>query len=958
VWDAVTGNCRFDLEGHEAFVTDVGIDATGRWVLSASSDGTLGIWNVEQRTRTVRLQGHDGPVNVVDWVPQEGLVVSGGADGTVRVWDVRAGLPLRTMVGHGAAVTAVRVLGGETGIVLSGSDDRTVRVWDLETGAPLRVIRLRQGVTDLQLPDDGTQVLVAHGSTVAVYDLPYDVAVRLPLALTEPVEADELEAREARFQRLLTDARTRIESGDFEGAVRPLRDARDIEGFGRRAELLETWGHVLAHFPKGSIRGHAELRQFQGHRGPISTVAFVPDMRHVVSGGADGTVRTWRRDSGRQVREYSGHAAPVSGLAVLAEVGLLLSSARDGTIRLWETASGDCLRELRHGGGAVSGIALLPDGRSWVSAGEDGRLIVWRLDETAPAEVIGDHGEAVSAVAVSDDGRFVVSGGWDGQLVVWSVARRTELQRLVGTEGPISTVSVSPDCGMVASAGEDGIIRVWHRTSERCWRSLAGHEGPVQTVTFSPDARFLLSGGRDATLRVWDLRTGGCVQRVEGHTGPVAAVAFDGDGQCLLSGGADATMRQWYLDWELDVPDGDQWDDRVRPFLEVFLRLRLDDQRSACTASWSDVEFDALWNDLSRRGFGWLDRDRVLRELELLASGWVERRGQEQRVVRELAQRQKRRQLVAPLRQAAGALSRNLSYRLIAVVLAAITVPLVIMSVRSPEPDTGVFNRTLFHEIDLAFQKRVTRLHKGTVVAYHGNNRTVLVGADAGCSVASFPDYLDIVLDPQRSTSMAADPGMMVPDELFRIRYHQAVLCLGEVGGQKAVRPILDGARIDLHPTRVEDWLSVLVRVGDEGSSDAVRALSSSSEPTRHLAAMSLVYRGQPESWRPLMAALDSDDRRSVEAASHVLTELILVGAVPEADAFSTVKRLSRSIDPRVRRNAVRALVLFERRGAMRELLDEALQDSDPGVATTARKVDESLRAATAEKYFGIDIES
>ncbi len=958
IWDATTGDCRFDLEGHEAFVTDVGIDGTGRWVLSASGDGTLGIWSVDRRTRSVCLQGHDGAVNVIDWVPQKGLVVSGGADGTVRVWDVRAGSPLRTMVGHGAAVTAVRVVGGETGIVVSGSDDRTVRIWDLETGAALRLIRLPRAVNDLQILGDGTRVVAAHGSTVSIYDLPYEIAVRLPLALTEPVDAEELDAREARFQGLLEAARDNILHDDFEGAIGPLREARGIEGYGRRAEFLEMWGKVLAHFPKGKLRGHAELRQFQGHQGPVAAVAFLADTRQAVSGGADGTIRTWRLDSGEQMWECAGHEAPVSGLAVVADGARLLSSARDGTMRLWDIASGERVGEVTSDGGAVNCVASFPDGLRWVAAGEDGRLVVWRHDVSAPAEVIGEHGESVFAVAVSDDGRFAVSGGWDGALVVWSVARRAELQRLIGTEGPISTVAVSPDCGMVASAGEDGVIRVWHRTSERCWRVLKGHEGPVQTVAFSPDARYLLSGGRDATLRLWDLRTGSCVQRVEGHTGPVAAVAFDRDGQCLVSGGADATMRHWSLEWEPEIPDGDRWDDRVRPFLEVFLRLRQDGQGLADGSPGSDVEFDVLWQELSRRGFGWLDRDRVLRELRLLVADWAEHRGREQRVVQELARRQKRRQLAAPVKEAAGVLSRNLSYRLIAVVLAAIAVPLVIMSVRSPEPETGMFNRTLFHEIDLAFQKRVTRLHKGTVLAYQGSGRTVLVGADAGCSVASFPDYLDVVLDPQGYTSLAANPAMMVPDDVFRVRYHQAVLCLGEIGGERAVRPILDGARIDIHPARVEDWLSVLVRVGDDGAPEAIRALSSSSEPTRHLAAMSLVYRDEPRAWETLVAALEGDDRRSVEAASHVLTELILVGAVPEDEAFAKVKSLSRSIDPRVRRNAVRALVLFERRGAMRDLLDEALQDADPGVAETARRVDESLRAATAEKYFGIDLDS
>jgi hypothetical protein len=84
---------------------------------------------------------------------------------------------------------------------------------------------------------------------------------------------------------------------------------------------------------------------------------------------------------------------------------------------------------------------------------------------------------------------------------------------------------------------------------------------------------------------------------------------------------------------------------------------------------------------------------------------------------------------------------------------------------------------------------------------------------------------------------------------------------------------------------------------------------------------------------------------------------LILIGAVPEEEAFHVVRRLAQSIDPRVRRNAIRALLLFERAGPMRDLLEEALRDSDRGVVLAAREVEQSLRAATARKYFGIDLD-
>ena len=63
--------------------------------------------------------------------------------------------------------------------------------------------------------------------------------------------------------------------------------------------------------------------------------------------------------------------------------------------------------------------------------------------------------------------------------------------------------------------------------------------------------------------------------------------------------------------------------------------------------------------------------------------------------------------------------------------------------------------------------------------------------------------------------------------------------------------------------------------------------------------------------------------------------------------------RVSKNIDPRVRRNSVRAMVLFERRGAARELMDEILQDSDPEVRQAAELTHNTLRSAKLHELFG-----
>jgi hypothetical protein len=114
-----------------------------------------------------------------------------------------------------------------------------------------------------------------------------------------------------------------------------------------------------------------------------------------------------------------------------------------------------------------------------------------------------------------------------------------------------------------------------------------------------------------------------------------------------------------------------------------------------------------------------------------------------------------------------------------------------------------------------------------------------------------------------------------------------------------------------------------------------------------------MVNSGDPRASENLIRHLSGDDPRGVEAGSYVLIELIVHRAIPESVAFQTVRRHCRSIDPRVRRNAVRALILFESSGPAGDLLREALEDANADVAASARWVRDTLRSARIQELFG-----
>ncbi|CAN6485085.1 unnamed protein product [Victoria cruziana] len=147
--------CLFTLLGHLDYIRTVQFHHEYPWIVSASDDQTIRIWNWQSRTCISVLTGHNHYVMCASFHPKEDLVVSASLDQTVRVWDIGV-LRKKTvspaddilklthmntdLFGGVDAVVKYVLEGHDRGVnwasfhpslplIVSGADDRQVKLW-------------------------------------------------------------------------------------------------------------------------------------------------------------------------------------------------------------------------------------------------------------------------------------------------------------------------------------------------------------------------------------------------------------------------------------------------------------------------------------------------------------------------------------------------------------------------------------------------------------------------------------------------------------------------------------------------------------------------------------------------------------------------------------------------------------------------------------------------------------
>src|SRR5947208_3448329 len=151
------------LQGHTVFVNACAVAPDGSFVVSASGDNTLKVWDPSTGEELRTLQGHTDVVHGCAVAADGSFMVSAGEDNTLKVWDPSTGEELRAVQVHTGPVFGCAAAPDGSFVVSSAGGDSTLKLWDPSTGEGRGGLRGHTGaVCGCAVAPDGSLVARAR----------------------------------------------------------------------------------------------------------------------------------------------------------------------------------------------------------------------------------------------------------------------------------------------------------------------------------------------------------------------------------------------------------------------------------------------------------------------------------------------------------------------------------------------------------------------------------------------------------------------------------------------------------------------------------------------------------------------------------------------------------------------------------------------------------------------------
>ncbi|CAN7015649.1 unnamed protein product [Brassica rapa subsp. trilocularis] len=246
--------------------------------------------------------------------------------------------------------------------------------------------------------------------------------------------------------------------------------------------LAIALGHTV-YLWDASTGSTSELVTIDDEKGPVTSINWAPDGRHVAVGLNNSEVQLWDSGSNRQLRilkgchqsrvgSLAGHTQEVCGLKWSGSGQQLASGGNDNVVHIWDrsvassNSTTQWLHRLEEHTSAVKALAWCPFQANLLATGGGGgdRTIKFWNTHTGACLNSVDTGSQVCSLLWSKNERELLSshGFTQNQLTLWKYPSMVKMAELTGHTSRVLYMAQSPDGCTVASAAGDETLRFWN----------------------------------------------------------------------------------------------------------------------------------------------------------------------------------------------------------------------------------------------------------------------------------------------------------------------------------------------------------------------------------------------------------------------------------------------------------------------------------------------------------------
>lgn len=553
--------------GHSDTVTSIKLTSDGQYLVSASYDNTVKIWDFYQGDLIRTLRGHSSWIISVSLTPDDDKIISSDLDGTIKIWEFKTGKELYTIKTYEEDEKSITVT-PDGNLLITGSTDGTITLWDMKTFKRLKEITVQNGshssyITSLLVTADNKLLITgSNDKQIKIWDLKQTKLLRT-IEFDEYVDYLDISKDNKSIIASVWDGKIKLIDLNTGNISKEIEEKLKYVKIAR----LSPDQDLLLSFAGSDGDGEFYIREVSSgdikhtfyDEGEINDLIFSSDGKYVISASEDPTIKVWDIETGKLVQAFERAEGHLGAISITIDGKNILSSTGNKNVDVWGLPDGNLINQLRGHNSNIAEIKVSSDKVCTLSV--DGAVRIWDLKSgkclknynnlhQTNNRFPGVFFNRTKSLAFSEDSKYFATGTKGGIINLWESDsgkliktfsfKKSDPER-IGDFKWVASIDIDPQGNYIAAGCQDGTVRVWEieTGSLIIEKTVLAPGMRVTHVQFSRDSYNIGASAIGSVIKLWNLKSGDQISFSGNHEDYITTFNFSHDNKFIISGSND-----------------------------------------------------------------------------------------------------------------------------------------------------------------------------------------------------------------------------------------------------------------------------------------------------------------------------------------------------------------------------------------------------------------------------------